>query len=149
MEQQKLILVDIENLARGSTHVAEYAEQIRADLYDLVDVKEQDQVIVASGVRAHPGWAFVWPDASPRIRRGIGGADFELLHELEHVVPGRYSEVVIASGDGVFAKLVRKLGTAGVPVTVVSQAGCCSKKLRRAAKEMITYTPSDNLTVVA
>ena len=51
----------------------------------------------------------------------------------------RYDEVVLASGDGIFADRVADLAGRGVPVTVVSRPGSLSHRLRLAATEVLPF----------
>lgn len=147
--EQRLVLVDIENLAGGAELVASTVEEIKSDLTARLALTDNDMVVVASGSEAFLGWAFAWQNVGRRIRTGLDGADYELLWELENVKPGRFSEVVVASGDGIFADSISRLGEKNITVTVVSRASSCSRRLMHAAHTTILYTPIYDLVEAA
>lgn len=68
------------------------------------------------------------------FRKGKNGADIALEDVLKKErVPERFSEVVIVSGDGLFAEEARSLRDSGVRVTVDSPCGRASRSLLLAA----------------
>ncbi len=140
--KQRLVLVDIENLAGGAQWVSSTVEDIKNDLTTLLELTSNDMVVIASGTYAFYGWAFAWQNVGRRIRSGVNGADYEILWELDIVRPGRFSEVVVASGDGIFAESISRLGGKNIPVTVLAREGACSKRLILAARNTILYTPT-------
>jgi hypothetical protein len=78
------------------------------------------------------------PSARHILGRGISGADralVDVLHQ-EHVAE-RFVEVVIVSGDGIFADVAAELGQQGVVVTVVARQGSLSARLRLAATRIV------------
>ena len=76
------------------------------------------------------------------VRSGRDGADFALLDVLTENIPGRYEQVVLASGDGIFAPAVAQLAVAGVPTTVLGLRGCVARPLQLAATRVI-YLPAE------
>lgn len=147
--KQRLILVDIENLAGGSQFVSSTVADIKHELTALLNLTDNDMIIIASGRYAYPGWAFAWQNVGRRVNSGINGADYEILQELDNVRPGRFSEVVVASGDGIFTDSISKLGGKNIPVTVLACTGSCSKRLVLAASNTILYTPSYDIVEAA
>jgi hypothetical protein len=75
-----------------------------------------------------------------RIRRGLDGADLELVAYLEPAdVVGRYDSVVVVSGDGrAFADPVAALRSLDVPTDVVARPGTIGHGLYRSAR---SFTP--------
>ncbi|NNC12120.1 NYN domain-containing protein [Planctomonas sp. JC2975] len=85
-----------------------------------------------------------WPSARVRVRSGDNGADLELLDVLltEHL-EDRFDEVVLVSGDGIFADAVARLSGLGTKATVASWSSSLSARLRLAADD-VTYLDDDN-----
>lgn len=84
-----------------------------------------------------------WPGVRYVRRPGTDGADIA-LHEvaLDEAATGRYTDFVIASGDGRFGETYRALRSKGFPVTVVSRPEALSHELRRLAHGEVLYMPS-------
>jgi len=97
-----------------------------------------DHVVLA----CNPRLAFAVRSASSvgqlLVRRGRGGADRALLDhaDVDHI-QGRYQRVVIGSGNGAFASLVRALRGRSVQTTVIALTGHLSWDLRRAASVVV------------
>jgi hypothetical protein len=141
--ERSLHVVDIENLAgTGRPHLGVVA-QLRATYADVVGVAAQDHVVVACNPGCLVDVGVGWGVHCARYRTGWGcnGADWELLDVLESEgVAERFTEVVIASGDGIFAPMAARLACVGCGVTVVSRRRSLSAKLAVAAQRVI-YLP--------
>jgi hypothetical protein len=98
-----------------------------------------DQVeVAASSHRTFENAAFGWPRVHYRAWYGPDGADLALLDVLQHEnVAGRFTHVVIGSGDHLFAEEAARLADQQVWVTVVSRRGSLSSQLAREAHEVI------------
>ncbi len=138
-----LHVVDVENLV-GSGRLGLSAVAALRSLYtDVVRVVPGDHVVVACNPGCLLDVGVGWGPGSARLRVGAGrdGADWELLEVLESErVPERFSRVVIASGDGIFAAMAGRLAVAGCDVTVVSRRTSLSAQLRLAAMRVV-YLP--------
>jgi hypothetical protein len=133
-----LHLVDIENLAGTALPSLRKIREVRCRYAGAPGVGAIDQVVVASSHLAWLNAALGWPDARYRVRSGRDGADLELLDVLYYEnVAGRFTHVVIGSGDGAFAPAAAGLAAAGARVTVVSRRHGLSAKLALAAHEVI------------
>lgn len=135
---RRLVVVDIENVVGGAVMAVEQAAWARLTIEDAADLRDGEQVIIGtSHIGVLPtglGWS------GPRIvaRSGGDGADLALLEVLtQERVAERFDQVVLVSGDGIFAGAVAALGAAGVKVTVVAWPDGCSKRLRMAASHTI------------
>jgi len=94
--------------------------------------------VAASSHRTLESAAFGWPRVHYRARFGPDGADLAPLDVLQHEdVAGRFTHVVIGSGDHLFAEEAGRLAARGVCVTVVSRRGSLSAQLAREAHEVI------------
>lgn len=129
-----LHLVDVENLAEAA-HLDEAAVAEQGDSYrSVVDVGAVDHVWIAS----HPRLAYAarsgWPGARILVGHGPDGADLALLDALAmDDIAERFDEVVVGSGDGVFASTALQLRLLGLQVGVVARAESLSRRLAQAA----------------
>lgn len=108
--------------------------------------------MVACGRRSVDAVGFEWEGARRlRFRAGINGADLELLDilETEHIGE-RFAQVVLVSGDGIFADAVSLLALrTGTHVTVVSRSDACSRRLRMAANNVLYLDLDPNASMEA
>jgi hypothetical protein len=135
-----LHLIDIENLiglARPMlTDVVACNEAYRPLIGD------RDLVVVACNHGAFLAVAWGWPHGRLLMQSGENGADHALLDVLMgERVEQRVTAVVVASGDGIFANSVARLGSLGVAVTVVSRPEALSRRLRLAARHVLEFRP--------
>jgi hypothetical protein len=129
-----LHLVDVENIV-GDPVADDGSVRAAVEAYKkAASVRPDDLAVVASNGKLAMAAGQAWPGALLRIGRGPNGADLALLEEAPpEWVAGRFSRVVIGSGDGIFVDLVRRLRLQGQSVTVVGRPGSISGKLRKAA----------------
>lgn len=148
-EGRRLVAVDIENLVGGSNTSSWAVGNALAQLRDIVGTSLHDVWIYACGpdcLRAATG---ALSATRVLVRGGIDGADQALLEQLDIAqVVGRYSSVVLASGDGrAFASQVRRLAQAGVPTDLVSRHRSTSQELRSFVRSFTPLTPSSFVLV--
>ncbi|WP_019135766.1 NYN domain-containing protein [Cellulomonas massiliensis] len=140
-----LYLIDIENMAGCSSLATAEVATIQARMRAMGMLATGDPVAVASShhnaLAAHFGWT---GSAQRLVRSGPSGADQELLSVIADVrwISARYSRVVLASGDGIFANAIAELKRAGCRVTVVPPDQGLSKRLRLAAGQDVTPMPA-------
>ena len=67
------------------------------------------------------------------MRSGLDGADLVLLEVLGENIADRFGEVVLVSGDGIFADALAELASQGVHTTVVAHSDGLSRRLELAA----------------
>ena len=138
---RSLHLIDIENLL-GTGDFTRSAAVAARDLYrDIVGIGPADLVTIASNHSAMLRTAD-WPEGARRlVRSGTDGADQRLLAVLEHEqIAARFTRVVIASGDGIFAEPGARLQHAGCAVTVVSRPESLSRRLSFAVRDQVAFT---------
>lgn len=139
---RRLIAVDAENLLGCDPGIAsavcwEFA--IAGLLHAVSFRKDADHLVIAVA----PDWAFVVmalaPSARLVVRKGPNGADLALCDALEDAafIAGRYSEVVIASGDHIFCRSVRGLADAGVHTTIAGLPTQTSSELTASASSVM------------
>jgi hypothetical protein len=146
--QRRMMCVDIENVVGGAPRHSSQVEWAQGALVGAIDALPNEHVVI--GV-SHAGLLAVgttWrgPRRILPPRSGPNGADFAILQVLaEENVADRYSELVLASGDGIFSETVAALAAVGLPVTVIAHRGRLSHRLRLAAATVIylPYPPDD------
>lgn len=133
-----LHVVDIENLAGAAIPTLGQVSQVQGLYVARLAFGADDQVVMATNHLALLNAARGWPHARYRVRSGPDGADLELLDVLQHEdVAGRFTHVVIGSGDGLFGTTAANLVSRGVLVTVVSRRDSLSAALARAASKVV------------
>lgn len=134
MRGRRLVVVDIENVSGGALVTKAMADWARAVVEAALQISDGEQVVIGTSHMGMFNAADAWPSARVKVRSGENGADLELLDVLgtEHVEE-RFDEVLLISGDGVFADAVAHLGRCGVKVTVAAWSTSMSARLRLAA----------------
>ncbi|MHB1819881.1 MAG: NYN domain-containing protein [Streptosporangiaceae bacterium] len=141
------MLVDIENVVGGGVVTECLARWARDVVVGSVAVAEREQVIVGTSHVGAFNTRAAWPCARLLVRSGANGADLVLLGVMQtERIAQRFDEVVLVSGDGIFADTVAALGTLGVTVTVASWASCLSARLRLAAARTIYLLDTESAT---
>lgn len=131
--ERTLHLIDIENLTGSASPTPGEVRDCR-DVYESAFVGANDLVVVACSHHAFRAVGWEWTKARLLLRSGDNGADLALLEVLaSEDVAKRFDFIHVASGDGIFADAVARLGAAGVTITVVSRPESLSAALRLAA----------------
>lgn len=126
-------LIDVENLCGYPRPSDREVRAVRDEYAAAVCIGRHDHVVLAVNHGAALEVGACWPG---RLILGSGpdGADLALLAVATHeAIAVRFDEVVIASGDGIFADLAARLTAAGVAVRVVSRLQSLSRRLQLAA----------------
>jgi len=71
---------------------------------------------------------------------GLDGADLALLEVLGENIAARFTEVVLVSGDGIFADAVAVFAALGVHTTVIAHRDGLSRRLELAAS-VVQFLP--------
>lgn len=136
---RRMIVVDIENVNGGAVLSVDQASWARKLIEGSIAPQHDDQVVVGSARIDCLNSGLAWPEARLVVRDGADGADLALLEVLDENLATRFSEVVIVSGDHIFAESIFKLKAAGIRVTVVGHRGRLATALRFAADETIFF----------
>lgn len=139
--QRRIILIDIENANGGGVRTLASSRWCHRVLSARIAARPGDHIVLAcngdrdSVLNVHLAWG-----PTPRIVTGCGpnGADIALLEVMDENLQDRFSELVLASGDGIFAKRVAELAAKGLPTRVIAHPTGLSKQLRLAAT---AYSP--------
>ncbi|WP_253919940.1 NYN domain-containing protein [Dietzia psychralcaliphila] len=107
-----------------------------------LSIGEREQVIVGVDKAGAINTGPVWSSARIVVGSGADGADHALLDVLsDENIAGRFDEVILVSGDGIFTDAVAALGSHDVKVTVVAHQSQLAKRLQMAASHTVTFTP--------
>lgn len=137
---RRLVVVDIENVVGGAVLTIEQAVGAHLSVQDVAVLNGSEQVVIGTSHVGVVSTGLGWRGSRLVVRSGENGADLALLDVLtEERIEERFDEVVLVSGDGIFAEAVADLGFAGVDVTVVAHPGRCSKRLRLAARRTVLF----------
>ncbi|WP_460991116.1 NYN domain-containing protein [Sinomonas soli] len=101
-----------------------------------VPPNESDHTVIASSHHNAAATYFGWAGSAQRLARsGKDGADTALIEAVSDTswIAGRYDNVVVASGDHIFAPAVAALKAAGTNVIVISPDSGLSHRMRLAA----------------
>ncbi len=135
---RRLVLVDVENFL-GRRYITQAGAAWAArKVREVLDLGPADQVVVGT---SHPenlvAAAVGWQDARHVFDVGADGAERALIAVLAEDVADRFTEVVVVSGDHIFAEPLAGLAALGIATTVVSQSVRLSKRLRMAAQRVL------------
>lgn len=148
--QRTLHLIDIENLAGKPVPGPIDVLLVRYRYHKRVGFSANDQAIVGCNHLVFRQAGFNWPGVRHLVRSGENGADLVLLDVIRHEhVAERFSHVVIASGDGIFAREAAELVAMGCHLTVASRRDALSRRLRLVAHRVIYLDPPGPRTVQA
>ncbi len=135
-------LVDVENLICGQSFTAADVAATAAVYQAVAGVAASDLVVVSSSHHTALATWFGWKNARRVVRSGPDGADLALLNVLDTENVGvRFDRVVIASGDGIFARPAAQLQAQGVVVTIVSRPDSLSRELAFAVRDVRYLNP--------
>src|SRR6478735_5384782 len=118
---RRLVVVDIENVVGGAVLTVEQATGVHLSVEGFAALNGSEHVVIGTSHVGVVSTGLGWRGPRLVVRSGENGADLALLDVLtEERVAERFDEVVLVSGDGIFAEAVADLGSAGVEVTVVA-----------------------------
>lgn len=150
MNSRRIILLDMENFNGGPVATTSQARWCRRMIENWIAINPGEQVVIAADVATVTNIHQAWPEARILAGRNENGADLRLLEVMDESLPERFSDVVLVSGDRIFAEKVSKLAGQGLPTHVYSHTELLSKRLRFAATTTTTaINPPTGLEKVA
>ena len=127
---RKLFVVDIENAVGIGTIDEESCRKVRDRIEREYKPAGGDLTVIGVSHQNNVFPAHSWDGARIVLKEGHDGADLALESVLSNEnVEERFSEVVIVSGDGLFASQAARLRSLGVKVTVDARARQLSRFL--------------------
>lgn len=137
---RRLVLADVENLAgSGDPSLCEVV-QVRQDVLCLLADSRQILLHIACSHHAAQAVRFGWPEGHHWWRSGRDGADMALLESVSDRLLLQFDELIVGSGDGIFAQLAAQAASLGLRVIAVSRPEALSARLRLAVEE-VRYIP--------
>lgn len=133
LRARRLVVVEIESITEGAVRTRVHASWAKRLVEEAIGLKEGEQVIVGAPRRSVLATGMSWPEH--RIVTGTSPEDTqrELLRVLEDERVGeRFDELVLVSGNGLFADAIAALAADGVMVTALAWPENLSKRLRLA-----------------
>ena len=127
-EDRRIHFLDLDNLHSTGCPSIERTKRVYAQYQDLVvaqtDVGFGAAQLLGSGSVATLGLKDLWSRWPVRLARGRNGADKALIADIDYALPKhqlghRFRDVVIGSGDKIFASSVRRLRKEGRTVHLV------------------------------
>ena len=140
MRGRQLVLVDIENAVGGAAIDQAAVRWAKAHIEEVTKIAAEGHVVIGT---SHIGLLSVgsaWSDLRYVVGSGPDGADRALLTVLEEDIESRFGEILLVSGDGIFADRIAELAAYGLRVIVVAHPDGLSKRLRMAAHQVIYLT---------
>jgi hypothetical protein len=138
LQGRRLVVVEIESIAGGAVRTNALASWARKLIEEAIALKPDEQVIIGARHASVLAAGTRWPGARLVTARDSDGTQRELLQILQSErIAGRFDELVLTSGNGVFTEAIARLGVQGVRVTVVAWPESLSKRLRMAAAETV------------
>jgi hypothetical protein len=138
LKGRRLVVVEIESIAEGAVRTTPLASWAKHQVAGVIALKQGEQVVVGATHRSILPVRMMWPE--PRIVTGSRAEDVqnEILQVLQdEQIAERFDELVLASGNGVYAEAIASLAASGVEVTVVAWPENLSKRLRMAAAHLV------------
>ena len=133
-----LVLVDAENLLGTSDPTEGEARWLHGRLLNHLEGGIETHFEVACSHRAARAVRFGFLTGRHCWRSGKDGADLALIDVLRlENIGDRFTRVVVASGDGIFAEYIAELASHGVECTVISRHESLSRRSALAAHKVV------------
>jgi hypothetical protein len=138
LQGRRLVVVEVESIAGGAVRTNALASWARKLIGEAIALKPDEQVIIGARHASVLATGTRWPGARLVTAYDQDGVQRELLQILQSErIAGRFDELVLVSGNGIFADAIARLGAQDVKVTVVAWPESLSRRLRMAAAEVI------------
>lgn len=137
------IYVDLENACGGSALVAQNQTVVRKMIQMFAEqfASQVTYSVGPSALQDCPSLVWDWGFARFLPGRGLDGADLALLSAIQSDrFRPNIDNLILVSGDHIFAETVSELKSAGISTTVVAQSRSLSNQLRIAATR-VHYLP--------
>ena len=140
---RKLFVVDIENALGIGVVDAESCRKVKTRIEQEYAPAGGDLTVIGVSHHNNVFPAHAWNGARIVYQEGHDGADLALERVLSgENVENRFSEVVIVSGDGLFAEQAARLKSLGLKVTVDARARQLSRFLAFSCST-VRFAPND------
>lgn len=131
---RRLFVIDIENLCGKPVIEESDVKAVQRFVNEALSLSTNDLVVIGtSHTNNFVSAGVAWKGVRQVFKPGHDGADLALLAAINEYNVETFEEIVIMSGDGIFADAVDEIAARSVIVTVMSIGRCLSKKLGEAA----------------
>lgn len=141
---RRLIAVDVENVIGGAARTIDEATWAMRVVDSMFHLAPTDHVVLGACHYDALAVGLAWQPVHARLlppRSGQDGADLALLEVLDgEQVDQRYDQLVLISGDGIFADSVSRLTGTGMEVVAAAHRGGFSRRLQAAASRSVFLT---------
>lgn len=138
---RRIVLIDIENFNGRPVTTPAQARWCRRMLEDWLALQPDEQVVIAADISTVTDIYLAWPQARILAGRFNNGADLRLLEVMDEGLATRFTELVLVSGDRIYAEKISELAGQGLPTHVYAHEVALSKRLQFAATTSTT-TPT-------
>ncbi|CAB0485634.1 NYN domain-containing protein [Corynebacterium diphtheriae] len=138
--KRRIILIDAENFNGGPIATPVQARWCRRTLDNWIAPTDNDHVVIAVDESCITNVHAAWSHARLLGGTGHNGADYRLLEVMDENLPPRFDELVLVSGDRIYAEKISELAGQGLPTTVYAHNFALSKRLAFAATNVINTT---------
>jgi len=135
--------LDIQNLVSKGMFSEATGFLVRHQLEDLVGLRPEDQIFVATG----PGTLFqtklAFPDGEVKIGRGPNGADYKLKEHLSDLIPqaATFGTIFVGTGDHEVIDEVTALRDAGGNVVLIGVRGTIHNPYKNLGIQIVELEP--------
>lgn len=145
-DKRRLHLIDIENLVGDPRPDVSHIHKCKRRYFQIAHPEKSDLVVIGCSHRAAQVVMFEWSDARFVVRSGPDGADMALMEVWDDLATRRtdFAEVLVGSGDHIFAPLSARIATEGILVTVISRPASLAPSLRVAAGRIFSFDEADS-----
>jgi hypothetical protein len=125
---RRLLVIDIENYCGKPVLTQKDVASAKQSVFDRFSPTANDLIVIGvSHTSNFMSSGISWKGARHVLGKGQNGADLAIINALGEYRLDSFKEVVLMTGDGIFANKVKQMVAAGAYVTVVS----CAKRLSR------------------
>ncbi len=138
------IYVDLENACGGSNLVAQNQKVVKQKIHMFTNqfASQATYSVGPLALQNSPSLIWDWEFARFVPGRGLDGADLALLSAIQSDrFRANVDNLILVSGDHIFAETVKALKLSGIATTVVARHSSLSNQLRKAATH-IHYLPN-------
>lgn len=143
---RRMIVADVENVNGGPIASPAQGAWVERILTHRLGLQAGDQVVIGCN-RDGLSLTNLYSAWGTRVRYvaepGTDGADCALLQVMTEDLPQRFDELLLVSGDHIFAPMIAHLATNGLPTHVFAHTESLAPALKLAATRVSTLRPQE------
>ena len=143
---RRMFIVDIENAIGCGVISDDRVKQQKYRIEETYGCNEDDLVVIGVSHSKNAFPARCWKGARIVLKHGENGADLALKRVMQtEDLASRFGEVVIVSGDGIFAKEAKALKQEGARVLIDSALDSVASKMIQMASIANMHTSTNKV----